>query len=283
MKRLRINHGIIASSVLFLVFSAISSGQSEKAVIDKYLKSMPAVKNKPHHPLQRYRMTAVYINRDLYGNFMSKTKVTGDYTEGLHGDSATWNNVYISSSDSFDQPFPQGSNQEYMENFKYFLSKEMFREEAFKKFPSSTENVFARNLIWDMMALKLFGKEYHDSLKLNIPFIIPDKKGGFKMSDIGNYSHNKIELCWKGITQFDNELCSVLDFTAIDNKIELNMEQIKTRGTEQYWGTVLVSINTGTIMHSVMNSGTIQEIEVKGLKDKFLTKTVRELEINMIK
>ena len=33
--------------------------------------------------LQKYRMTAVYTNRDLYGNFTGKTKITGDYTMGL--------------------------------------------------------------------------------------------------------------------------------------------------------------------------------------------------------
>jgi hypothetical protein len=57
---------------------------------------------------------------------------------------------------------------------------------------------------------------------------------------------------------------------------------IKTKGTEQYWGSVLVSTKTRNIEHADLYSGTIQEIEVKGMKDKFLMKTIRELEIKRV-
>jgi len=36
-------------------------------------------------------MTAVYTNRDLYGNFTGKTKVIGDYTSGFENGSVSWN------------------------------------------------------------------------------------------------------------------------------------------------------------------------------------------------
>jgi hypothetical protein len=74
----------------------------------------------------------------------------------------------------------------------------------------------------------------------------------------------------------------LIEFNAIDNKLELNMDMIKTKGTEQYWGSVLVSVRTRIIEHAEMYSGTIQEIEVKGMKDKILMKTIRELEIKRI-
>jgi ribosomal protein L19 len=78
------------------------------------------------------------------------------------------------------------------------------------------------------------------------------------------------------------KLCAIIDFDAIDNKIEFSMNQIKTKGTEQYWGTVMVSIKTKNIESAQMYSGTIQEIEVAGMKDKILVKTIRELEVNRI-
>jgi len=43
-----------------------------------------------------------------------------------------------------------------MEDFKYFPSKQMLEEDAFKTFPASVENVFVRNLIWDMMSIEMF-------------------------------------------------------------------------------------------------------------------------------
>ncbi|HOB84641.1 MAG TPA: hypothetical protein PK521_12845 [Bacteroidales bacterium] len=57
---------------------------------------------------------------------------------------------------------------------------------------------------------------------------------------------------------------------------------MKTRGTEQYWGTTWISLDTRQIEYSEMFSGTIQEIEISGLKDKFLVKTIRELRIERI-
>jgi hypothetical protein len=270
--------GILIS--LLIIVPSIAKGQSERAVEKKYLSELPKVQMAK--TVQKYRMTAIYTNRDLYGNFTGKTMVSGDYTRGLLGDSSMWNNVYISSSNNFSDPFPTGTKQEYMENFRYIPSDKMMEEKSFKSFPKSVENVFARNLIWDMMSADIFAWNYYDSLKLNVPYIIPDIKGEFNMADIGNYSHNKIVLCWRGISEINGQLCALIEFNAIDNKLEITMDMIKTKGTEQYWGSILVSIKTKNIEHADMYSGTIQEIEVKGMKDKFLMKTIRELEIRRI-
>lgn len=262
------------------VLPSIVKGQSEKAVQKKYLNELPKV----HKAIkaQNYRMTADYINRDLYGNFTGKTRVSGDYTCGLQGDSAMWKNVYISASNNFSEPFPAGKKQDYMENFKYIPSDKMMEEKTFKNFPKSLDNIFARNLIWDMMSAEIFAWNYYDSLKLNVPYIIPNIKGGFNMAEIGNYSHNKIMLNWKGITEMNGQMCAIINFSAIDNKLELTLDQIKSKGTEQYWGTVMVSLKTHYIEQCDMYSGTIQEIEIKGMKDKILMKTIREINIDRI-
>ena len=277
----KFNSGCAAMLVSFLlILPSVSKGQSEKAVVKKYLSALPRVERSK--TLQKYQMTAIYINRDLYGNFTGKTKVSGDYTSGLPGDSSMWNNVYISASNNFSDAFPAGTKQEYMENFRYIPSDKMMEEKAFRSFPKSAENIFARNLIWDMMSADIFAWNYYDSLKLNVPYIIPDIKGQFNMADIGNYSHDKISICWKGISELNGQLCALIEFNAIDNKLELNIDMIKTKGTEQYWGSVLVSTKTRNIEHADLYSGTIQEIEVKGMKDKFLMKTIRELEIKRV-
>ena len=46
----------------------------------------------------------------------------------------------------------------------------MLEADAFKNFPATPENVFARNLIWDMMSIERFAWNYSDSLKLNKPY-----------------------------------------------------------------------------------------------------------------
>jgi hypothetical protein len=170
-----------------------------------------------------------------------------------------------------------------MDNFRYIPSPEMIKAEAFKTFPASPQNVFARNLIWDMYSIEIFAWNYLDSLKLNHPYIVPDISGQFDMAEIGKYYHNKILVAWKGITEANGRLCAIIDFTADDNLLEIEMPMVKTKGTEQYWGTVLVSLISGNIEYAVMYGGTIQEIEVSGMNDKFLVKTIRELEVNRIK
>jgi hypothetical protein len=273
--------GFAGILVTLLVFTtSVSKGQSEKTFIKKYLTDLP------HFPvnqeLQKYRMTAIYTNRDLYGTFTGKTKISGDYTRGLENNQVRWNNVLIAGSNSIADAFPEGVKQEYIENMVYVPSAEMLKEEAFKNFPASPENVFARNLIWDMMMIEDFAWNYSDSLKLNCKLVLKDIHGEFDMADIGTYNQASIELCWTGISEFNNELCAVIEYRALDNIIKISMDQINTKGTEQYWGTTWVSLKTGQIEYAEVYGGTIQEIAVKGLSEKFLIKTIRVLWVEKV-
>ena len=263
-----------------IVIPAPGFSQNHKAVIKRYLTNLPS--GKPENKTGKYRMTAVYTNMDLYGNFTNKMLVTGDYTRGLENDQVTWNNVLISGSNNKSEPFGRGVKQDYMENIKYVPSSKMLETEAFKNFPVNSENIFARNLIWDMMTIEMFAWGYSDSLKLNQKYIIPEVTGEFNMADIGTYEHAGIQLCWTGISLMNNEMCAVIEYRAIDNKLKIAMEQINTSGTEQYWGTTWISLESKLIEHAEMYGGTIQEIEVKGLKDKLLIKTIRELWVEKI-
>ena len=277
----KLNSGLAGLLIsLLIIVPSVSNGQGEKEIIDKYLRKLPAVP--VINAIQKYRMTAVYTNRDLYGNFMDKTKITGDYTRDFENGFVTWNNIYISGSKNFSDPFPAATKQEYMENIKYVPSPKMLDVDAFKDFPANPQSVLAKNLIWDMMTIEGFAWDYIDSLKLNRIYQIPDITGEFNMADIGTYSHNKIQLNWTGISAVNDELCAVIEYMAIDNKIELSMAGLKTKGTEQYWGTIWVSLKTRLIESAVMYGGTIQEIEVTGMTDKFLVKTIRELWVDKI-
>ena len=102
------------------------------------------------------------------------------------------------------------------------------------------------------------------------------------MADIGTYAHNEIQICWTGISAMNDELCAVLEYRALDNKIELSMDGFKTKGTEQYWGTTWISLKTRSVEAAVMYSGTIQEIDIRGMKDKLLVKTIREIQVEKI-
>ena len=266
---------------LFLVLPFVSHAQSEKAVIQKYLKELPAVP--VSNALTKYRMTAIYTNMDFYGNLINKIKVSGDYTRGLENGNVQWNNVFISFSNTPAAPFPEGVHQKYMENMKYIPSSEMLDGEAFNNFPSGLETVFSKNLIWDMMAIEGFAWDYTDSLQPNTVYVIPDIMGAFAMADIGTYSHNEIQLCWTGISAISDELCAVIEFRALDNKINMLTEGMTTKGTEQYWGTIWISLKTKLVEYAVMYGGCMQEIEMKGIPEKFTSKAIRELWVDRIR
>jgi hypothetical protein len=266
-----------------LLFQTICFSQNSKAVIKNYLTKLPPVNPEDNRNLRTYRMTAIYTNMDIYGNYTGKIRVTGDYTCGISGGYSKWNNVWVSEVKNVSDPFPQGKNQDFMEDFKYIPSSGMMTQEDFKSFPSAIENIYARNLIWDMLSFELFAWRYDDSLKISVPYSIPDIKGGFNMAEIGKYSHNNIELCWKGISEVNGELCAIIDFNADDNRLEIAVDPVKTKGTEQYWGSVWISLKTKSIEKGIMYGGTLQEIEVKGMKDKFLAKTIRDLTVERIR
>jgi hypothetical protein len=283
MKKLLFPVTTIFFMLLTVVYSVNSFGQEQKKLISKYLTQLPGGNVKDDGKPQMYRMTAVYKNMDIYGNMSTGTKVTGDYTREPGGRQAFWTNVLIANSNNASETFLEGTNQDYMENFVYDPSSDMVRSDAFTNFPAATQTIFAKNLVWDMSVVEKFAWDYTDSLKLNRNYTIPGIKGSFVMPDVGTYFHKSIQICWTGISVVNGKLCAVIEYRALNNKIELRLDQIKSKGTEQYWGTTWMALDTKLIEYAEMYSGTIQEMEIQGFKDKMLVKTVREISVERIK
>ena len=265
---------------LLMGFPQLVIGQDSKDFVKEYLDKI-TVKT-IDKGLQKYRMTAIYTNRDLYGEFIDKTKIIGDYTRGLGNENVKWNDVYISKSAGETDPYNSEVKQDYIEGITYVPSDEMLDPSRFADFPPTPEAVYARNLIWDMMAIEAFAWNHLDSLKLNETYLLPNITGEFEMADVGTYSHEAVHLCWTGITFIDNDLYAIIEYEALDNIVNLSMPAIKTRGTEQYWGTILVSLKTREIGTAVMYSGSMQEIEITGMENKLLIKTIRELKLEKL-
>jgi hypothetical protein len=169
-----------------------------------------------------------------------------------------------------------------MENMKYVPSPKMLDTNAFIGFPATPAGVFTKNLVWDMMTIEGFAWDHSDSLKLNRIYNLPNASDEFNMENIGTYSHANIQLCWTGVSTFGDEICAVIEFRAVDNKLAMTMPGFSTKGTEQYWGTIWVSFQTRLIEKAVMYGGTMQEITVTGMQNKLMIKTIRELWVDKI-
>lgn len=270
--------------IVFLSVGAIIQPGFAKCQSTKnYLNSLPKNLKLEEKTPQRYSMKAEYFNKDMYGNLQSKIKITGEYTRGLDGGSVYWNNVFVAHSINQSELYQESIKQDFMENLRYIPSSHLMEESFFINFPNHPENVFSRNLMWDMMMIEAYAWNYYDSLDLNKTYIIPDIHGTFNMADIGLYTHANIELNWIGISMMNNKLCAIIEYRALDNKLELNLKEIKSKGSELYWGKTWISLENKQIEYAEIYSNTMQEMEIQGLSQKIVMGTKRIVTLDKIK
>jgi hypothetical protein len=266
-------------SFLSISLSLNVYGQVKNAPIDRYFEKLPHDLKMEHNIPQKYLMTEEYFNKGIDGNFMNKTKVTGEYTCGLGDGYVQWNNVYIAYADSLKKVFPKGAMQNYMENMKYVPSGKMLDSSSFEKFPVFPDGIFAKNLIWDMMAIESYAWLYFDSLKLNCPYFAAETYSKVPIANLGLYEHTNVQICWIGISMINNEICAIIEYRAFDNIFDFNTPQFKSKGNEHYWGNVWVSLKDKQIEYAVMYSSTLQKLKITGLPQDLVVNTTREVRV----
>jgi hypothetical protein len=133
------------------------------------------------------------------------------------------------------------------------------------------------------MTIEGFAWDYFDLLQLNKTYIVPDFKGSVNMAEVGSYDHGKVELDWIGISMMNDKLCAVIEYRALDNKLDLQMDFMKSKGSELYWGKTWLSLENKQIEYAEMYSNTILEMEIPGLPDKMMTNTKRVLKLERAK
>lgn len=266
-------------SIIQADYAAGQSPDNCKSYLNGLPKKMALEEKSP----QKYLMTAEYFNKDIYGNLWGKVKATGEYTRGLEDGSVYWNNAFISQANNPSGMYQENVMQAHMENFRYVPSSEIVEESFFKDFPNDVANVYTRNLIWDMVAIEEYAWKYFDSLELNKTYCTPGIQGGFDMADIGAYNHEKVELIWTGISMINHTLCAVVEYRALDNKLELDLSEFKSRGSEAYWGKTWISLENKQIEYAEMFSLTIQEMEGAALPEKMMVSTKRAITVEKIK
>jgi hypothetical protein len=254
--------------------------------VDQYFESLPTDLELKEPVPQKYLMTAVYYNKDIYGNFFDKTLVSGEYTRGLDDGYVKWNNVRVAMTNQPDGTFPKGELQEYMEDFRYKPSGDMVDESAFEGFPANNPHDFhAKNLIWDMMGLEAFAWEFYDSLKLNHDYTPADLKGKVDLAGSGYFENKNIHLNWTGITRMNGEVCAVIQFLAMDNPLEINSEingtEISLKGRSHYWGNVLVSLEDKQIEGAILYEDVVMKMNIPGMQNQIVN-TTRELKLDKL-
>jgi hypothetical protein len=261
---------IIASA-----FLAISSSAQTKSDQVNYLLELPKDLELDKSIQQTYLMTTNYIDFDMFGNFKKETQILGEYTNGLKNEKVKWNNVFISNRNSDEQSFYESRKMNSMEDFSYVPSTKMLNPESFPAFSSNTTQL--QNLVWDMMAFEVFAWEYFDSLKLNVEFVAKSANTEVDLAGSGTFENKDIRLNWNGISKINNEICAIIEYTAMNNPLMIKNDFIDIKGRSHYWGYVYVSLEDKQIEYAMMNEDVIMEIKFPGQENAQSANTIRKI------
>jgi hypothetical protein len=242
--------GALLSVLLF----APGYGHKPAREVDRYLTDLPKdLKLKEETP-QQYHWTCDYFQVTPTGDLVRKQRVSAEYVRALPEGRVRWSNVTVAEAAGFEDAFPEGEKQPYMEGFSYRLSDtpNMLKPEFFAGFPSSPTVALAKNLVWDTHMIEQFGQDHLAELKLNEAYRLQSRPEDFPLAGAGTFQNRQVELTWLGLSKRNGELCALIQYRAFLNKLEINLGDTHLKGKSSYWGEIWVSLDTKQIEHATL-------------------------------
>jgi len=245
---------VTAAVVLSLLLARAVPSPKPQAGPERYLSSLPADLRLVEKRPQAYHFTCDYFHVTPTGNLIRKQQISARYTRALPGGMVRWTNVAAAEARGFDDPFPPGETQAYMEGFSYPLSERdnMLKPDFFKGFPTSETAMFARNLVWDTHMLERFGQDYLGELKLNKAYQPHPKAAEIPLAGAGTFQNRNIELVWLGLSRVNGELCALIQYRAFLNKLNISNGSFSAKGKSSYWGEIWVSLENKQIERATL-------------------------------
>ena len=227
-----------------------------------------------------YQMTTDYLNYDFYGNFRDKIRISGIATYESENDSGMWKEVFKSHSKDLNGNFPRGGRINYMENFKYIPGEHIITETFFHQIPEA--DMFVKNLFWDLMGFDVFAYTFWDSLHLNTEFSSHSINSVVDIAGDGFFENKDIGLTWIGYSKMNNELCAIIKFSAMNNPLKIEMENMSLSGRSHYWGEVYVSLKDKQIEYANLKEDVLTDIKISGHDQNMMGYTVRNINLTRI-
>jgi hypothetical protein len=181
---------------------------------------------------------------------------------------ARWNKVRIAEAKGFEDRFPEGETQKYMEGFTYDPSdsKDMFNSEFFRGFPAA--EVKTKNLIWDTLGFENFAWNYFDKLELNSVYRTQSQPEEVALAGAGTFQNHQIELEWVGISKRNNRTCALIQYRAFFNKLNVSAGNLSFQGRSHYWGDIWVSLEDKQIEYATLFEDVLLEFKLPGQQTK---------------
>jgi len=242
-------------------------------MIQKLLTRLPTLELKETGP-QKYVFTCDYFQLDEAGALTGKERISATYTRGLPGGAIRWDDVRIARAKGFDDEFPEGEPQDYMNGFSYNAAnvKDMLKENFFPGFP---DVIVTKNLVWDTHMFEMFGWNHFDKLGLNEPYRLP--REDLSLPGGSTFQNKQIELTWLGISKRNGRLCALVGYQAMFNKLEVIAQKtLRFKGRSHYWGTIWVSLTDKQIEYASLNEDVLLGFELPNVPGKRIVNPVRQ-------
>jgi hypothetical protein len=274
-------HRIIIELMIFAMLISMKVKAQSSNECEEYLRiGLPKNMAVDNDNNQSYKIVTDYFNKDIFGNFFNKFRVSGIYTRGLDNDQVTWEDVSVAESMEQDADFQEGSPLSYMEGFTYKPDEKMLLSESFPDFPANS--IYAKNLVWDMIAIEAFAWVYFDSLELNKTFYAKEMNRKMDLEGEGYFENKNIRLCWTGITILNNKICAVIEYITMDNPLGMKNDMFEINGRSHYWGTVWVSLVDKHIEHGVLYEDVMMEMKMPSQPRPQMINATREIVIEKL-
>jgi hypothetical protein len=249
---------------------------------ERHLTRLPAQLALREDAPSRYTVVCDYFYLDTQGNLGSKQRFRAVYTRGLPGGSVRWDSVTIANATGFDEAFPNGEAQEFMNGFTYADSNRahMLEPEFFRDWPLASPSVpFLKNLVWDTHMIEGFAQDHFHELKLNEPLKL--QSGSVPLAGAGTFSNKQIDLTWVGTSEWNGEPCALLRYRAFFNKLDMSIPIGRLLGRSHYWGEIWVSLTDKQVEHATLYEDVLLEFpsanESKDVKSVFRLGTFQKL------
>lgn len=270
--------GMMAAAILVWIggsLSGIAGSQQGSRDLDEYLSHLPKGLTLKEPSPRKYDFVCDYFVLDVTGKLINKQRVSGQYTRALPGGRARWNDVRIADAKGFNDAFPPGSPQTYMEGFSYStIDREATVATGFfAGFPPA--EMKTRNLVWDMLMFEQFAWDDFDKLVLNQPHQFQNDQE-VNLAGAGTFKNHNIELTWTGISKYNGVTCALIRYEGFFNPLAVSVPGYDGRGRSHYWGEIWVSLQTKQIEYGTLNEDVLIEGTVAGQPAKMINNVFRK-------
>lgn len=267
--------------LLWTVILSVGAVNAQNENLLDYFKHLPGDMESEQPSIRSYQMVTDYYNFDLKRNFLGKKRVTGIITYGLDGDSVQWRDVYNYDSRTLDTEFSHAQRRDFMQDFKYLPDDKVLTPKFFSdRLPEADPSIM--NIIWDALCFDVLAYNCWDSLKLNQEFRAKNMNSELEIANIGTFENRDIRITWIGITEMNNEICAILKYLAMNNPLEMKLENMTMSGRSHYWGEIYVSLSNKQIEYANLTEDVLTDMELKGLTDHIFGYTIRTIELSKI-